>query len=293
MNKKGFILVSSYMVLAVLIILATGFATKSIGEQRVAAKERDTVQALWLAEAGVDRAMTQLPTLTGFSAALGTGAYSVADITNLGSNRYLIVSTGGVPATAVAPNNAIRIVRAVVEQPVNDADPSDITAAITANGEVDVKGSAVVNGIILENTMFDFEEIFGVPKSAVENNADHTYTDPDPSVTPVDSLTWINTVTDDTVEITASGWTGSGILVVDGNMKITGGHFTGIIWVMGTLHVSGNPIIDGTIFVESGADIETSLTGNPTVSYDAGAISEAFGHLPSDLPPYIVNWKED
>ena len=280
------------MVVAVLVILATTFSARSIGEKRVADKERDTVQALWLAEAGVDRAIAGLPN-TPLSGTLGTGAYST-QTTALGSGKYLINSTGGVPLTTISPNNAIRKISAVVQQPLNPASPGDVTSAITASGDVTVKGSAQVNGTIdEENEVFNFEDVFGISKEAMESGAAHHYTDPANNITPVDHSTWVDIDTATEMKITTSGWTGSGILVVDGDLTITGGHFSGVIWVIGTLRVSGNPVIDGAIFVESGAEVDTTLTGNPTVSFDSNAVSSAFGFIPSTSAPQIIGWKED
>ena len=292
-NKKGFILVTAYMVVAVLVILATSFSARTIGEKRVADKERDTIHALWLAEAGVDRAIAEFPN-TPLSGTIGNGAYST-QTTELTSTRYLINSTGGVPGTNLAdPNNAIRKISAIVERPLNPASSGDITSAITASGDVEVKGSAQVNGTIdEENEVFNFEDVFGISKEAMESGATHHYTDPANNITPVDHVTWvdINSLTE--MKITASGWSGTGILVVDGDLNITGGTFSGIIWVIGTLRVSGNPVIDGAIFVESGAEVDTTLTGNPTVSFDSNAVSNAFSFIPSASAPYIISWKED
>jgi type II secretory pathway pseudopilin PulG len=291
MNSKGFVMVTAYMVVAIFVILATSFSARTIGERKAADKERDTVQALWLAEAGVDRAIAEFPN-TPLSGTLGIGAYST-QTTELTSTRYLISSTGGVPNTTVSPNNAIRMISAIVERPLNPASPGDITSAITANGDVTVKGSAQVNGDVDENYVFDFEDIFGVSRDTMRSNATHHYIDPANNITPVDHATWvdINALTE--MKITTSEWSGSGIMVVDGNLSITGGHFSGIIWVIGTLKVSGNPVIDGAIFVESGAEFETTLTGNPTVSFDSNAISNAFGFIPSTSTPHLISWKEN
>lgn len=290
-NNKGFVLVTSYMLVAVLVILGASFAARTIGEKRVADKERDTIQALWLAEAGVDRAIAELPN-TPLSGTLGTGAYST-QTTMLASNVYLINSTGGVPTTAVSPNNAIRSISAIVERPLNNANPGDVVSAITANGEVEVKGSAVVNGTIEEETEFNFEDIFGISKDQMENGATHHYTDPANNIMPVDHVTWADIDTATEMRVTETGWSGEGILVVDGNLTITGGHFSGIIWVIGILRISGNPIIDGAIFVESGVEFDTTITGNPTISYDADAVSDSFGYIPLVSAPYLVSWKED
>jgi len=284
-NKKGFILVTAYMVVAVLVILATSFSARTIGEKRAADKERDGVQALWLAEAGVDRAIVELPNTLPLSGTLGIGAYST-QTTALTSTKYLINSTGGVPGTNESdPNNAIRKVSAIVERPF-------ITSAITASGDVEVKGSAQVNGTIdEENGVFNFEDVFGISKEAMRNGATHLYTDPANNITPVDHVTWVDINSLAEMKITASGWSGSGILVVNGDLNITGGHFSGIIWVIGTLKVSGNPVIDGAIFVESGAEFDTTITGSPTISFDSNAVSSVFGFIPS--APYITSWEED
>jgi len=304
MNNKGFVLVTAYMVIAVLVILATSFSARTIGEKRVTDKERDVIQALWLAEAGLDRAVSELPdTLIEelpklLSGSLSVNAYYSTQISQppgFPATKFLITSTGGVPGTNTSdPNNAIRKVSAIVEVPLNPASSGDITSTITANGDVVVKGSAEVNGTIDHNNVtFDFEDVFGISKEAMESGANHHYTDPANNITPVDHVTWvdINALTE--MKITSSGWSGSGILVVDGDLNITGGHFSGIIWVIGALRVSGNPVIDGGIFVESGAEFETTFTGNPTVNFDSGAISDVFGFIPSTSAPRVISWKED
>ena len=280
------------MVIAVIVILATGFATRSIGEQRAANKERDSIQSLWLAEAGLDRAISSLAS-TSLSGSLGNGNYST-QTSSISSTRFLITSTGGVPdSDTTNPDNATRVITAIVEQPVNQASPSGITSAIAANGDVEIKGGATVNGDVDENAIFDFEEIFGISKDIMKNSASNSYTDPPNNLTPVNSITWVDIESLDDMRITDNNWTGSGILVVNGDAKITGGHFEGIIWVIGTLWISGNPVIDGAIFVESGAEFDTTVTGNPTVSFDGDGVLVAFDYLPSDLPPQLISWKEN
>jgi len=291
-NNRGIALIASYIIIAVLLIVSAAFSARSIGEQRVANKEKDSVQAFWLAEAGLDRAINELPD-TPLSGTLGRGAYSTQ--TSVATSvRFLITSSGGVPGLDTTdPNNIVRTITALVEQPVNAASAGDITSAITASGDVVVRGSAEVNGDIDDNDVFDFEDVFGVSKEVMKNNASNLYTDPENNVTPVAEITWSDLVNDDEMIISDSNWEGSGILVVNGDLRLTGGLFRGIIWVIGTLWVSGEPVVDGAIFVESGAEFETTLTGNPTVSYDSDTISDAFNYSPSDLPPFIVNWKED
>jgi len=280
------------MVIAVIVILATGFAARSIGEQRAANKERDSIQSLWLAEAGLDKAISSLAS-TSLTGSLGNGNYST-QTSSISSTRFLITSTGGVPdSDTTNPDNATRVITAIVEQPMNQADPSGVTSAIAANGDVEIKGGATVNGDVDENAIFDFEETFGISKETMRNNATNLYTNPENNVTPVTNITWADVDPEDEMTISDSNWTGSGILIVNGDARITGGNFSGIIWVVGSLWISGNPVLDGAIFVECGTEFDTTVTGNPTVSFDGDSISGVFGYLPSDLPPQLISWKEN
>lgn len=291
MNNKGIILIASYFIILVLLILGSAFISRSMGEARASERMKDSVQALWLAEAGLDRAIVELPT-TPISGTLATGSYSTQTTQVSGSaTRWLITSTGSVP-DATSPNRMTKIIEAIVERPASTADPSGVTSAISANGDVVVRGSATVNGEVDEYATFNFEDIFDISKADLEAKATNLYQDPPNNVTPVSAVTWVNLVSDSEMTISDSNWTGSGILVVEGDLRITGGHFEGIIWVIGRLWVSGNPIIDGAIYVESGAEFETTLTGNPTVNFDSEVIADAFGSLPSDQPPNLVAWRE-
>jgi len=278
------------MILTVLVILVVGFATRSIGEHRVAYKERDSIQALYLAEAGLDRAISELPN-TPLSDTLGAGSY-YAETSTISGTQFLITSKGGIPdIDETNPDNIIRKIITIVEQPlVIGGDPSGVTAAIAASGDIVVQGAAEVNGDIDDNTTFDFEETFGITKQTMKDSSSNLYTDPANNITPVNAISWVDIETADEMLISDSTWEGSGILVVNGNLKITGGHFVGVIWVIGELRISGNPIIDGSIFVEGGTEFTTTITGTPIVNYDSDAISDAFG---SGSSPYIINWKEE
>ena len=105
-NNRGIALIASYIIIAVLLIVSAAFSARSIGEQRVANKEKDSVQAFWLAEAGLDRAINELPD-TPLSGTLGRGAYSTQ--TSVATSvRFLITSSGGVPGLDTTdPNNIV------------------------------------------------------------------------------------------------------------------------------------------------------------------------------------------
>ena len=186
-------------------------------------------------------------------------------------------------------NEAKRVVKAVMKS----SKP-----AIVAGGTVEIKGSAEVDGDIVENADISFEDIFGVNMSEMEQLAQTDY----PATYYTTSfnndfaggITWIKPNATDP-QITQDGWTGSGLLIVEDNLKITGGTFDGVIWVAGTLDISGNPLMTGSIFVECGATIETTITGNPTIVFDSEAIEgiEGVSYTLTSLPSVIKLWQEE
>jgi len=59
-NKKGIILITAYMVIAVLGIIGGAFISRSISEIRIAEREKNSIQAFYLAEAGIDYILDRL-----------------------------------------------------------------------------------------------------------------------------------------------------------------------------------------------------------------------------------------
>ena len=75
-----------------------------------------------------------------------------------------------------------------------------------------------------------------------------------------------------------------------GDLKITGGTFNGVIWVMGNLEISGNAHINGAIFVDGNAEDTTEVAGTPNIDYDLSKIVAAFG---SNIMPFDkTSWRE-
>lgn len=59
-DKKGVALIVVYLVIVVLLILGGAFLLRAIWEQKIAERGRDFKQALYIAEAGIDRAVYEL-----------------------------------------------------------------------------------------------------------------------------------------------------------------------------------------------------------------------------------------
>ena len=170
--------------------------------------------------------------------------------------------------------------------------------AIVAGGTVDVRGSAVVNGDILENKDISFVNVFGVDiatmKGFAQINYPDTYYDTSFNSDPANGITYIESGVNNP-NITPDGWIGSGLLIVEGDLMIAGGTFDGVIWVVGTLHISGKPAINGSIFVGGGATIETTVvTGNPTITFVSQPINiTGVSYTLASLRSVIELWQEE
>jgi len=187
-DKKGIMLIACYLVIVVLTILGSAFLVRSVSEKRIAEKERDSLQAFYLAEAGIDRAAEELysafennftshPTPQNFSwfdglddtprsenpayagppvnALLGEGAYSVilppgtvSVDTVTGQADVTLESTGNV-------NNITRTVRSVIRYSLEPSRVFDYSYFVNNFGWF-WGGGITANGDIRSNGNFSF-----------------------------------------------------------------------------------------------------------------------------------------
>ncbi|MFH1854586.1 MAG: hypothetical protein ABH815_04665 [Candidatus Omnitrophota bacterium] len=109
-NKKGIVLIASYIVIAILTILGAAFISRSITEIRVAERGKKSMQAFYLAEAGIDYAINRLRT-TGNSPGQRSamiqniGAYDCTWQRVGSTSTWEVISTGTVDDT----RRAIRV----------------------------------------------------------------------------------------------------------------------------------------------------------------------------------------
>ena len=59
-NQRGIILIAAYLVVVILLILGSAFITGSISENRIADREKDSILAFYMAEAGIESALYDL-----------------------------------------------------------------------------------------------------------------------------------------------------------------------------------------------------------------------------------------
>lgn len=293
-GKRGIALIMSFFVILVITILGATFFSRVMNENKLVRRYVESARALWLAEAGVAQAMVNLPSAD-TSGILGGDNfhYDAHTAVQPSTNEYYTIDSTGTVDMGNLGQVQRRLKVAVRVIPI---DPTKFDKTIEATGILDVKSAAVYiedpPGSESQAT-FIFSDLFQHSKEEVKSLATHHYTDPANNPQPVDGITWVDLSQGNELMITISGgWHGSGILIVAGNAIINGGTFDGIIYVIGTLTMQGNPVIHGTVLVENATSLdEDKLAGTPDLYYDPDIIGGAVDPLKFSSQS-IVSWEE-
>lgn len=308
-SESGVILPIVIILILALTITGLAFLNAGVMENSLVRRQIHKNQAFYLAEAGIEHARVKLGQdwndLTPIDATpLGAGTYN-ANIYNthssgdpLPSNKRRVRSTGTVGGIS-------KTVEVMLRKPPTGS--GEITSALQAGGDISVQGSAEINPPPTEDDKYVdfelgddpddgltlFEEIFGASKDEMKDIAQSSpnrYYDSAIDNDIVENITWVEGSPDQS-QITTSTWTGSGIWIVNGDLKITGGTFEGILWVIGSLSIAaGNPLISGAVFVECSIDVDTTVTGNATIELDSEAIGAALDGLGTGS--IVESWQE-
>lgn len=302
MNRRGVALFFSLLVMLVLLVLLNSFFSKLINENNLVKRHVNSVRAFWAAEAGLAEAEDNLPA-TPINGNIGNYSYSTTTTlrTTINNRDYFdIASVGivGVGGTA----DIRRTLNAVVRR--GAVDPSKFQYGITAANDLCFGGSncnkdpndfldpTVCGGHACWNendTTINFRDLFSYEQSDVEAIATH-YTESDfPG--DVNGITWVDVTPGNTL-ISTGMLTGSGILIIDGNVHLGGDYqFHGIVYVLGTLTARGNMDTYGSVVVASTSDIDNSINGNPTFHYDRDEVVAALGLLANNFVETVA-WSE-
>lgn len=306
MNKRGIALILGFTIIVVLTILGAAIVSRSVSERAITQKSNASTKAFWAAEAGIAKAAAELPNAIAVSDddveqnSTNNLQYDVPqpNLVTGYTNRWMIISTGRYILNQTTQDKIERTIRAIVEK-TGGANSILIENAIETTGELSIKGSVDINpdGSYKEESSLSFEDVFGMSKDEVKALADRVYTDPPSNQQPVDGITWVDLTGTNKYSI-SSNWSGSGLLIVNGNgtdvaLEISGSWtFEGVIWVIGKLKISGTPTISGAVFAESGADVENTLRGNATLNFDAEAKDNAFNLITGETAVNILSWQE-
>ena len=306
-NPKGIILALTVAFMVIFTLL--GFAAMYLAGlqgQGIEIKTAST-KAFWLAEAGVQRAVSQLPG-TLFNPAdfitLGEGKYKVSTALKPGyHHRWIIDATG-----------RIELYRPIQSRIVAEVGPTDMNAfQTTGTLKPNSENQILPQGNYSEgreNFDWTFDGLFGTEDPSTLPEVQIVTTRPGRTNNPVladngtalaeEGIIWV--IGD--LKITNNAWQYQGILIVDGAFEMTGGAFTGIVWVNGTAKmIEGNPGVIGAVFVNDpthapGDGGETKIDSSSAwISYNAGAIDAAYDNLdPKTTSPatfrHIVRWEE-
>jgi hypothetical protein len=164
---------------------------------------------------------------------------------------------------------------------------SNITAAIVTGGSITIKAHAVVNGTVVEDSTFNFEEVFGFTEQEVMDECVSlgSYIETPANNEPMpDSLTWM----DNDLRI-QSDWSGAGILIINGDLNATAHiDFMGILVVFGDVNFGAHSDITGAVYVIG----DSSLGAHAEVSFDADVVRDAFDAFPIDITIEVFEWNE-
>lgn len=300
MNKRGAALIFGLLVLLVLAALFSAFFLKTINENNLVRRYIGSLRAFWAAEAGIAEAKRNLPNNVSGAMDLSRFQATTAFRTSIDSrNYYDIQSTGIVDFSPAA--TITRILDAVVR--TGSVDVSRFPYAIDAANDLCFGGSQcnkapegfmdpdVCDGHACwqeGDTSINFRDLFGYEQSDIQGMATR-YTD---SNFPgnVSGISWVDVAAGSTLSV-AGNLTGTGLLIVNGNVRFEGDYtFRGIIYVLGTMTARGNFDAWGSVIVASTAGID-SINGSPEFHWSQVDVGDALSEL-SFLSAETVSWSE-
>lgn len=286
-KRRGAILVAALLGVTLVSGLIAGLYMKAVGEKQLALRHANTIKAFWLAEAGIAKVVGSSGLSSTGTISLNGGTYS-AVVTAIDAEYYRVTSTG----TMAAPDFTVtKTIEATIRTGLVDATKFKYGLESTTN--IDFKGSSYIidpSDSWKEFSILDFADLFGVSKADMKAYATHVYTDFDIDTANINGITWVD-VTSSQLKLT-SNWTGSGILIINGDCDLAGTPvFDGIIYVIGRLDMSGTITLTGAVLAESSTTVDTELSGNVTINYDPSVIADALTGV-SFITKEVVAWKE-
>lgn len=309
MNNRGIAIIFSFLVTILLLGFLGVVCLQTLAESRHVHRYVNSVNAFWLAEAGVAHVKSNLGAPSSLSGTMvnpsdpsgNTYAYNVVSSQIGISGYYNVISTGIV----TFPGSVIRRVVNVTMK-VIPPDPSKFQYCVETTGDTleyknkNVKNEINPENLVKKNSTQAFTDLFGVSMATMKANSTY-FTDttlPVSNTIAASGVTWVDVTQGSPPELSIQHLNGSGIVIINGDFRLNGvaggggSTFNGILYVVGKLWMSGNATVNGTVFVESAADIsaENELTGSALVEYNPANIASALGSLSTKT---IVSWREN
>ena len=314
--QKGTILIIVALIGFIVAMLVIALMPLASSKAKAARMWSTSTRALYAADSGLNDAIWAMNNYDNLGDWIGGGWTEIAsnqyriverDLNNSAGNTVALYTVdvdlddpdgdpttddAEVDSTGFAPdsNGKERSITADLTRMTAVPDPTQIEHIIEATGDIDINvapPTGYVGPTTEENSgTVNFEDVFGLSKHDMRRAAG-SIVDP-PNNPEVSETTWFRLESNSNVRITSGAWNGSGILIVEGDLTITGGTFNGIIWVDGDLDVSGNAVVNGAVFVEG----EAEFTGTPNFGYNQDEIDDALDFSYPPLPYEINSWRE-
>lgn len=277
-NRRGVVLILSFIVIVALSILGTAIVSRSISESQITRKYAESTQAFWLAEAGINKAMSNLRVL-GFTTAgdIGQtvftgspGDYAV-DIGSVVGLTRTVTARGCIPSgcNCIAPPNDCRLTRVIQAKMTKYQNIPDgfYDNAIYSAGDVSIGSNCPVDGnvfsggtvsgsVIIPNTVTQNDPTLhndGLPALSFaelwQTSIDQGWYDVNTNTTTYPTTSFYNVVPSEAYPEGIPN-----VVFVNGNFTIVGGNqvVKGFIVVGGDLvynaEIGGNATVDGCIY---------------------------------------------
>ena len=277
-KERGFILITLYLLLVILLAHGTALVTRSFAEIKGAERFQSTLQAFYLAEGGVDWAITQLqnnPLWAGGAQNVAAGSYTVA-LVDLGGNRRRLTSQGtvnqGIPANqfveaivlvtpsplfpyAMFGDQSVRLTgNARTDSYDSRIGPYSVATAGT-DGDVGTNGTSAGNVTLTGNASVNGDAFVGTggdPNTVITRTGNSTITGNQSALNAPQTMTPV-TIPGGLVNQGNRSISGNNNVILPGgtylytNLSVSGNgrlSFSGpaIVYLTGTLSISGNGI---------------------------------------------------
>ncbi|MBN1869049.1 MAG: hypothetical protein JW847_00515 [Candidatus Omnitrophica bacterium] len=339
MNNRGSVLCLTLALVLVFLLLGLASIHNAGGQNLDAERRQASLEAFWLADAGVEVARSKLalatPDLIQPNAAcredethslypecgdpesfnvMQDGNYHVFSEQDPDCptciDRWHIRSWGAADIYNAAGtlDSQLRGIDAIAAR-------YDISNAITTHGTVNGScvpwGTATIGGTCADHVDFTFEDIFNGTSyadfisMANANGTEYHLTSVSQAFN-INNVTVLfmegNTMNKVTINTDDPAYDFPALLIVDGTgytgvptaqLQIQGTlPFCGIIWLVGEMKLEGNPVINGTIFVDGNPLGDMAFGGTSAVNFSPLCIE---GALPASITtgaPALIAWKE-
>ncbi len=308
-KSPGIIMPLVVTFMALFIMVGLGSLQYGGMQQAQLVKSVGSTQALWAAEAGVERSRQVLKAVTGSTiypivisgadANISTADYNVS-ITLPAYKPWRVVAMGH----PIVTPTIVRTIYATLGY-------GGLLHAISTTGTVSQKGTPTISSLIEHVNAVTFESIFGITLAQAAQRAvtAATYYDFTGLATKnvsipmfTNKIAYVKMNGDQTLKLSGNG-TASNLLIVEGGtLDMSGGggsnvNFTGIIWIEGGSFskISGSELVNGSIYINSSPITNTVVNGgsNLTITYDQAVVNTVLNlYGAGTLRPRILCWAE-